>query len=80
MPTLLAAAGESDVVEKLKKGYKANGGSRDLTPDWKMPFTSGKRKLNAIERRPWHFKRSLDRRKQLFPVLSAYAKRRWPFV
>ena len=25
MPTLLAAAGEPDVVEKLKKGYKANG-------------------------------------------------------
>jgi arylsulfatase len=25
MPTLLAAAGEPDIVEKLKKGYKANG-------------------------------------------------------
>ena len=25
LPTLLAAAGEPDIVEKLKKGYKANG-------------------------------------------------------
>ena len=25
MPTLLAAAGEPDIVEKLKQGYTANG-------------------------------------------------------
>ena len=25
LPTLLAAAGEPDIVEKLKQGYKANG-------------------------------------------------------
>ena len=32
MPTLLAAAGEPDIVEKLKKGYKANGRTSRSTP------------------------------------------------
>lgn len=43
MPTLLAAAGVPDVVEKLKKGYKANGKEFKIHPDGYnfMPFFKG---------------------------------------
>ena len=33
MPTLLAAAGEPDIVEKLKKGHRANGKRWKIHPD-----------------------------------------------
>ncbi len=33
MPTLLAASGESDIVEKLKKGHRANGRNFKVHPD-----------------------------------------------
>jgi arylsulfatase len=33
MPTLLAAAGETNVVEKLEQGYKANGKTWKIHPD-----------------------------------------------
>jgi len=43
MPTLLAAAGEPDVVEKLKEGYMANGTEWRVHPDGYnfMPFFEG---------------------------------------
>jgi arylsulfatase A-like enzyme len=43
MPTLLAAAGEPNVVEKLKKGYKANGREFKVHADGYnfMPFFKG---------------------------------------
>ena len=46
MPTLVAAAGEPDVVEKLKKGYKANGRDFKIHPDGYnfVPFLTGKSK------------------------------------
>ncbi|WP_082805388.1 arylsulfatase [Pseudomonas sp. BMS12] len=46
MPTLVAAAGEPDVVEKLKKGYKANGRDFKVHPDGYnfLPFLTGKSK------------------------------------
>ncbi|MDG9925686.1 MULTISPECIES: arylsulfatase [unclassified Pseudomonas] len=46
MPTLVAAAGEADVVEKLKKGYKANGRDFKVHPDGYnfVPFLTGENK------------------------------------
>jgi len=46
MPTLLAAAGEPDVVEKLKKGYEANGKTFKIHPDGYnfLPFFKGEAK------------------------------------
>jgi arylsulfatase len=43
MPTLLAAAGEPDVVEKLEKGYEANGKKFKIHPDGYnfLPFFKG---------------------------------------
>jgi arylsulfatase A-like enzyme len=43
MPTLLAAAGEPDVVEKLKSGYKANGKTFKIYCDGYnlLPFLKG---------------------------------------
>jgi arylsulfatase len=43
MPTLLAAAGEPDIVEKLKKGHKANGKAFKVHADGYnfMPFFKG---------------------------------------
>ena len=43
MPTLLAAAGEPDIVEKLKKGYEANGKTFKVHPDGYnfMPYFQG---------------------------------------
>ncbi|MBX7166188.1 MAG: arylsulfatase [Pirellulales bacterium] len=43
MPTLLAAAGEPEVVEKLKQGYKANGRSFEVHPDGynMLPYFKG---------------------------------------
>jgi arylsulfatase len=46
MPTLVAAAGEPDVVEKLKKGYEANGKTFKIHPDGYnfLPFFKGEAK------------------------------------
>ena len=46
MPTLLAAAGEPDVVEKLKKGHQANGKTFKVHPDGYnfLPFFKGETK------------------------------------
>ncbi len=46
MPTFVAAAGEPDVVEKLKKGYKANGRDFKIHPDGYnfVPFLTGESK------------------------------------
>ncbi|MBT8452867.1 MAG: arylsulfatase [Deltaproteobacteria bacterium] len=46
LPTLLAAAGESKMVEKLKKGYKANGKKWKVHLDGYnfMPYFEGKAK------------------------------------
>lgn len=43
MPTLLAATGEPDIVEKLKKGHKANGKEFRVHPDGYnfVPFFKG---------------------------------------
>jgi arylsulfatase len=43
MPTLLAAAGEPNVVEKLKQGYQANGKMFKIHPDGYnlMPYLKG---------------------------------------
>jgi arylsulfatase len=43
MPTLLAAAGEPDIVEKLKQGYEANGRSFKVHADGMnfLPFLKG---------------------------------------
>ncbi|MDR4461667.1 MAG: arylsulfatase [Nitrospirales bacterium] len=43
MPTLLAAAGEPDIVEKLKKGHKANGKSFKIHADGYnfLPYLKG---------------------------------------
>ena len=44
MPTLLAAAGEPDIVEKLKKGHTANGKKWKIHPDGYnfLPFFKGR--------------------------------------
>jgi arylsulfatase A-like enzyme len=46
LPTLLAAAGEPDVVEKLKKGHKANGKDFKVHPDGYnfLPYFKGEAK------------------------------------
>lgn len=46
MPTLLAAAGVPDVVEKLEKGYKANGKTWKVHPDGYnfLPYFKGEAK------------------------------------
>ena len=46
MPTLLAAAGEPDVVEKLKKGHTANGRDFRIHPDGYnfLPYFKGEAK------------------------------------
>ncbi len=46
MPTLLAAAGEPNIVEKLKKGYKANGKEFKVHPDGYnfVPYFKGEAK------------------------------------
>jgi arylsulfatase len=51
MPTLLAAAGEPDIVEKLKKGHKANGKSFKIHADGYnfMPYFQGKEKNGPRE-------------------------------
>ncbi len=43
MPTLLAAAGETDIVDKLKEGHRANGKRFKVHPDGYnfMPYLSG---------------------------------------
>ena len=43
MPTLVAAAGEPDVVAKLEKGYQANGRNFRIRPDGYnfLPFLKG---------------------------------------
>ena len=43
MPTLLAAAGDPDIVEKLKKGHQANGKKFKIHPDGQnfLPFFKG---------------------------------------
>ena len=49
MPTLLAAAGEPDIVEKLKKGYKANGKTFKVHPDGYnfLPYFKGEAQEGA---------------------------------
>jgi arylsulfatase A-like enzyme len=51
MPTLLAAAGEPDVVEKLKKGYKANGRNFKIHADGYnfVPYFKGEAKKGPRE-------------------------------
>jgi arylsulfatase len=51
MPTLVAAAGEPDVVEKLKKGYKANGKTFKIHADGYnfLPYLSGETKKGPRE-------------------------------
>jgi arylsulfatase len=48
MPTLLAAAGEPNIVNKLKKGYKANGKKWKIHPDGHnfLPFFKGQEKAS----------------------------------
>jgi arylsulfatase len=49
MPTLVAAAGEPDIVEKLEKGYTANGKEFRIHPDGYnvLPYLTG-----AVEESP----------------------------
>jgi arylsulfatase A-like enzyme len=51
MPTLLAAAGVPDVVEKLEQGYKANGKTWKVHPDGYnfMPYFKGEAKKGPRE-------------------------------
>jgi arylsulfatase len=51
MPTLLAAAGEPDVVEKMKKGHKANGKTFKIHADGYnfMPYFKGEEKKGPRE-------------------------------
>ena len=46
MPTLLAAAGEPDIVDKVKKGHQANGKTFKVHPDGYnfLPFFKGEAK------------------------------------
>ena len=43
MPTLLAAAGEPNIVGKLKQGYQANGKTFKVHPDGdnSLPYFKG---------------------------------------
>jgi len=51
MPTLLAAAGVPDIVEKLEKGYKANGREFKVHPDGYnfLPYFKGEAKKGPRE-------------------------------
>ena len=51
MPTLLAAAGEPNIVEKLKEGYKANGKTFKVHADGYnfMPYFKGEMKKGPRE-------------------------------
>jgi arylsulfatase len=51
MPTLLAAAGEPNIVEKLKAGYQANGRTFKIHPDGYnfLPFFKGETKKGPRE-------------------------------
>ena len=51
MPTLLAAAGIPDVVEKLENGYKANGRTWKVHPDGYnfLPYFKGEAKTGPRE-------------------------------
>jgi arylsulfatase A-like enzyme len=51
MPTLLAAAGEPNIVEKLKNGYKANGKTFKIHPDGYnfLPYFKGETKKGPRE-------------------------------
>jgi arylsulfatase len=51
MPTLVAAAGEPDIVAKLKKGYKAGGKTFKIHPDGYnfLPFFKGESKKSPRE-------------------------------
>jgi arylsulfatase len=51
MPTLLAAAGEPDIVDKLKKGYQANGKTFKVHPDGYnfVPYFKGEVKKGPRE-------------------------------
>ena len=51
LPTLLAAAGEPDIVEKLKKGYKANGKTWKVHLDGYnfLPYFKGEAKKGPRE-------------------------------
>jgi hypothetical protein len=52
LPTLLAAAGESDIVEKLKKGYKAGNKTFKVHVDGYnlLPLFKGETKENPRKR------------------------------
>ena len=51
MPTLLAAAGEPDIVKKLEQGYKANGKTWKIHPDGYnfLPYFKGEAKKGPRE-------------------------------
>ena len=51
MPTLLAAAGEPNVVQKLEQGYKANGKTWKIHPDGYnfLPYFKGETKKGPRE-------------------------------
>ena len=51
MPTLLAAAGEPNIVEKLKEGYKANGKTFKIHADGYnfLPYFKGEAKKGPRE-------------------------------
>jgi arylsulfatase len=51
LPTLLAAAGDDNIVKKLKKGHKANGKTYKVHPDGYnfLPYFKGKRKESPRE-------------------------------
>jgi len=51
LPTLVAAAGEPDIIEKLKKGYQANGKTWKVHADGYnfMPFLKGETKKGPRE-------------------------------
>ncbi len=51
MPTFLAAAGEAQVIEKLKAGYQANGKSFKVHPDGYnlLPYLKGETKTSPRE-------------------------------
>lgn len=51
MPTLLAAVGEPDIVEKLEQGYKANGKTWKIHPDGYnfLPYFKGEAKKGPRE-------------------------------
>jgi arylsulfatase A-like enzyme len=60
-PTLVAAAGDPDIAEKLKKGYSAQGKTFKNYLDGynQLPFLTGKEKKSAREI-VWYFSDDLD--------------------